>query len=671
MSSQLSQDSRPQLTQDTRIGEFRTPLGKDVLVLTRFDGVEGLSELFEYRIEAVSLQEDINFDRAIGQNCSLTLKTYGSGGASGGGSLGFNSGAQPNNLPGMGGSSSGSERHFNGVLVEAQWLGMKDVYYAYRLVLRPQFWLLSRTADCRIYNNKKAPDIIREVLKDFGVDNKFALQGDFPELEYCVQYRETHLAFVSRLMEQHGIYYFFEHTSDKHTMVLANAKSSHQAVPGHEKTPFIALAGDDRRDREHIYHWSSERRFRTGKVEFNDYDFKQPGKKLLADTKASEKYTKSDLKFYDHPGKYTERDVGEKYTKYQLEAEQSLDHRRHATGDAVSLFPGGLTKLEKHSKDSENEEYLIVRAQHSYVSEFYRTGADVAPGQVYYGNYEFQKSDRPFRAQIVTPKPQVLSMHTAKVAGKDGEEIDTDEYGRIRVKFFWDQRKEFSRWMRVAHMWASKQWGTQFIPRVGMEVVVAYEEGDPDFPLVIGSVYNGDNKHPYKVPDDKTQSGFKSDSSKGGNGYNEFMFEDKKGSELIRMHAQKDYDVTVHHVETRKIGEDGVAGASRDTTLLTGDDVLKVATGNKDTTVAMSVTEKYGMTHSTTVGMAQSTTVGATKSTTVTGPITITSMAMITLTCGASSIVMTPVSITIKSPTVQIVADINASIKGPLKSDTF
>jgi type VI secretion system secreted protein VgrG len=565
----------------------------------------------------------------------------------------------------MGGSSSGSERHFNGVLVEAQWLGMKDVYYAYRLVLRPQFWLLSRTADCRIFNNKKAPDIIREVLNDFGVDNKFALQGDFPELEYCVQYRETHLAFVSRLMEQHGIYYFFEHTSDKHTMTLANAKSSHKAVPGHESTPFIALAGDDRRDREHIYHWSSERRFRTGKVEFNDYDFKQPGKKLLVDSKASERYTKSDLKFYDHPGKYTERDVGEKYTKYQLEAEQSLDHRRHATGDAVSLFPGGLTKLEKHSKDSENEEYLIVRAQHSFVSEFYRTGADVAPGQVYYGNYEFLKSDRPFRAQIVTPKPQVLSMHTAKVAGKDGEEIDTDEYGRIRVNFYWDQRKEFSRWMRVAHMWASKQWGTQFIPRVGMEVVVAYEEGDPDFPLVIGSVYNGDNKHPYKVPDDKTQSGFKSNSSKGGssNEYNEFMFEDKKGSELIRMHAQKDYDVTVHHVETRTIGEDGVSGASRDTTLLTGDDVLKVQSGNQNVTVAMSVTENYGM--------SQSTTIGASQSTTVVGPISITSAAMITLTCGGSSIVMTPASITITSPTVQILASVNATITGPIKSDTF
>jgi len=310
MSSQLSQDSRPQLTQDTRIGEFRTPLGKDTLVLTRFDGVEGLSELFEYRIEAVSLQEDIDFDKAIGQNCSLTLKTYGSGGASGGPPAAFNNSASSSSLPsmpGMGGSSGGSERHFSGVLVEAQWLGMKDVYYAYRLVLRPQLWLLSRTADCRIFSHKKAPDIIRDVLNEFGIDNKFALQGNFPELEYCVQYRETYLAFLSRLMEQHGIYYFFKHTTDKHTMWLANGKSSHEPIPGHASTHFMAeIVGDERRDREHIGRWTSERRFRTGKVEFNDYDFKQPGKKLTADAKASERYTKADMKFYDHPGKYIE-----------------------------------------------------------------------------------------------------------------------------------------------------------------------------------------------------------------------------------------------------------------------------------------------------------------------------------------------------------------------------
>ncbi|HEX2631951.1 MAG TPA: type VI secretion system tip protein TssI/VgrG, partial [Bradyrhizobium sp.] len=609
---------------------------------TRFDGSEGLGELFEYRIEAISEDEDIDFDGAIGRNCSLTLKSYG------------------------------SERIFNGVLVEAQWLGMKGVYYAYRLVLRPWLWMLSRRADCRIFSDKDAKDIIKEVFNRAGFnDFDLRLTENYPKLEYCVQYRETDLAFVSRLMEQHGIYYFFEHSSDKHQLILADSKSSHRPVAGHETTRFIPLAGDDRRDREHIYHWSSERRFRTGKVEFNDYDFKRPGKKLIADAKASERYQKSGLECYDHPGKYTETKVGEKYAKVELEAEQSLDHRRHATGDAASLFPGGLTKLDQHPRGSENAEYLIVRAMHSFVSEFYRTGADVTPGQVYYGNYEFQKSDRAFRSQIVTPKPEVLSTHTAVVVGKDGEEIDTDEYGRIRVAFFWDRDKSFSRWARVLQPWAYKQWGHQFIPRVGMEVIVIYEEGDPDYPLVIGSLYNGDNKHPYKLPDNKTQSGVKSNSSKGGNGYNEYMFEDKKGSELIRMHAQKDYDVTVHHVETRKIGEDGVIGPSRDTTLLTGDDSLKVLTGNQTVTVAMNVNETYGLAQSTTIGATQTITVGAAQMTTVTGPITITSASLITLTCGSSSIVMTPASITITSPTVQILASVNATISGPIKSDTF
>ena len=257
------------------------------------------------------------------------------------------------------------------------------------------------------------------------------------------------------------------------------------------------------------------------------------------------------------------------------------------------------------------------------------------------------------------------------MVGKEGEEIDTDEYGRIRVEFFWDRDKSFSRWARVLQPWAYKQWGTQFIPRVGMEVVVVYEEGDPDYPLVIGSVYNGDNKHPYKLPDNKTQSGIKSNSSKGGNGYNEYMFEDKKGSELIRMHAQKDYDVTVHHVETRKIGEDGVPGTSRDTTLITGDDVLTISTGSQSKTVARNVTQTIGMAKTTSIGMARSTTVGAADTLSVTGPIAITSMANITLTCGASTIIMTPASITIQAPTVQILASVNASISGPLKSDTF
>jgi len=239
--------------------------------------------------------------------------------------------------------------------------------------------------------------------------------------------------------------------------------------------------------------------------------------------------------------------------------------------------------------------------------------------------------------------------------GPSGEEIHVDEHGRIRVEFFWDRDKSQSRWTRVAQLWAGKEWGFQYIPRIGMEVVVIYEEGDPDHPIVIGAVYNGDNKYPYSLPGNKTQSGVKSNSSKGGNGYNEFMFEDKKGQELVRMHAQKDYDVTVHQVETRTIGEDMVQGASRSTTLLSGDDELTIAMGSQTETIArdrsvtigMNDTSTVGVSISTTAGASISTTAGASISTMAGASISTTAGASISETAGASITVMAGASITI------------------------
>jgi len=556
------------LTQDNRLGRLDTPLGKDELCLARFNATEGLSELFEVSIDAVSTKPDIDFDKAIGQNCSLTIQSH----------------TKP-------------DRFFNGVLVAAQGIGGEGELFNYRLVLRPWLWILSRTSDCRIFENQAATDIIKQVFSDRGFsDFQDATNGDFPVLDYCVQYRETDLAFVSRLMEQHGIYYFFEHSRDKHKLVLANGKSSHDAIPGHASIPVFLAASQFGRDQEYLHHWSPERRFRSGKFELVDYDYLKPSADMKGAADGSASYTKSKMEIFDYPGKYKKKSDGETYVKHRLEGEQAQDKRRSARGDAISLFPGGLVSLEKHPTGSENNKYLVVRAAHSYTAEsYYASMSDSETSTA--GEYEFLASDIPYRTPMTTPRPIVHGPQTAKVVGKDGEEIDVDEHGRILVRFFWDRKKKQSCRVRVAQPVAGSGWGMQIIPRIGQEVVVEFLEGDPDRPLVTGVVYNGDNKHPFEMPANKTQSGLKSNSTKGGSGYNELMFEDKKDSEKINLHAQKDLELTVLNSETRTVGEKfktPTGSPSHKTTIKNGDQVLDVASGAILTSAKMKIELKVG-----------------------------------------------------------------------------
>jgi type VI secretion system secreted protein VgrG len=573
-----------QLSQASHAAALKTPLGDNVLALNSFSGREGLSEPFEIQIEALSKQENVDFDKAIGQACTVSLKTY-----------------------------EQKQRFFCGILTHAQWTGSEvgddQEYFRYRLVLRPWFWLLAHRANCRIFLDKNVKDIIQQVFTDAGfssgTDFKFRTTGNYDKIKYCVQYRESDFAFVSRLMEQYGIYYYFEHQDGQHTMVLADSRASHSAVKDLAKVNFHIQTDAYLRVEQQIDSWISDRRFSTGKIEFNDYDYLKPPKQLRASKEASENYTRSRFEIYDYPGKYDEQDKGKQFAQFRLEAEQALDRRRYAGGDAPSLFAGGLVTLDKHPTSAENKEYLIVRASHAYGVQLYGSGQSGTAG--YSGQYDFLPSDRPFRSLPLTPKPRICGIQTAKVVakkGEDGEEISTDEHGHIWVQFYWDREPQKSCPIRVSQSWASKQWGEQFIPRIGMEVVIEFLEGDPDRPLVTGCVYNGDNKHPYTLPDDKTQSGVKSDSSKGHNGYNEFMFEDKKGDELVRMHAQKDHDVTVRNAETWTIGEAFTTPqgkASRTTTLENGDDSLTIEKGNRSVEISLGGQSTHALTKISTV----------------------------------------------------------------------
>ena len=269
------------MTQDKRAAKLITPLGKDKIVLTRFDGSEGLSELFEYRIEGLSSDENINFDDAIGKNCTLEMNTLG-----------------------------GGVRHFDGILVEAQWLGVSLDAYAYRLVLRPWLWMLSQQTDSFIFSEKTAPEIISEIFGKHGFA-KFSnkLSRSYPKMEYTVQYRESDMAFVCRLMEQHGISYYFEHSEGEHILNLCDETSSYANIPGSQRD-YIPVSGHFRREKEHFFHWMPERRFTTGKVTYKDYDFKEPSKDLKAEKEGSNQYSNGSLEHYDYPGKYVVKKDG-------------------------------------------------------------------------------------------------------------------------------------------------------------------------------------------------------------------------------------------------------------------------------------------------------------------------------------------------------------------------
>jgi type VI secretion system secreted protein VgrG len=611
------------LKQDDRVAEFSTPLGKDALVLVNFSGTEGLGELFEYHIEALGEEENIDFDKAIGQGCTVKIR-----------------------------HGDKSTRIFHGIMTDAQWGGQMDEYHHYRIVLRPWFWLLGRRADCRIFLDKNVKDIIREVFTKAGfTDFDFRTTGDYQNIEYCVQYRESDLTFVCRLMELYGIYYFFEPSEGKHTMVLADSRSSHKPFPDLATVKYNASPRGVQDQEQILRTWFSKRNFQTGKVHFNDYNYLQPKKDLKAPKEAAEGYTHSKLEVYDYPGKYDDKDKGEKLAQFRLEAEQALDHRRTSSGDAVAIYPGGLLTLNEHPTSAENREYLAVHASHQFTAQHYRSTPS-APGSGYTGSYTFQPSERPFRNLPRAPKPRIYGIQTAKVVGKKGEdteEISTDEYGRIWVQFYWDREPQKTCPIRVAQSWAGNQWGTLFIPRIGMEVVVEFLEGDPDRPLVTGSVYNGDNKPPTTLPDKKTRTGWKSNSSKGGGGKNILVFEDKKDSEHIGLFAQKDLLIKVLNSETRDIGENfmtPMGSPSRDTTLEMGDDKLTLNMGNQNVDLQMG-------NQTITLDMGQQ---------------TVSALQGITLSVcmGLSTVIITPASISLTSPTINLTAEADINLTAPI-----
>lgn len=543
-------EDRMGISQDKFAGALFTPLGEDVLCLTGFTVDEALGEPYKMDVEAVSEQANIDFDKLLGRVCGMRLSL-----------------------------SEDKIRWFYGHLTAAQSVGSEAGGLSrYRLVLRPWFWLLNYRVDCRIFHKKTVKEIIEKVFTDAGfskgTDFKLnMLKEVYEQIEYCVQYRESDFAFVSRLMEQYGIYYYFEHRENppQLMMVLADAPASHKPIEDLSKVRFSPQLKGDSRGEQIISSWISERRFCTGKVELKDYNYLKPNEQMGADNERFGKYTEARLgAIYDYPGKYDKQSEGQKFAQFRREAEQALDHRRKAGGYAPCLFPGGLVTLQDHPNSAENEKYLVVRCTHDYSGQSYRSGGETG---IYHGSYELQRSNQQFRSLPLTPKPRIQGIQTAKVVAKDKgdenahEEISTDKDGHIWVQFHWDRGNPNAKEqedrepkkscpIRVAQPWAGNGWGHQFIPRIGMEVVVEFLEGDPDRPLVIGCVYNGVNRPMAQLPETKNSSGLRTDSTKGHNGYNMLAFDDTKGDETIWVRAEKLLQVEVMNEEKRVVHKD-------------------------------------------------------------------------------------------------------------------
>ncbi len=511
---------------------------KAELLVSRFDLSEGVSVPYELAVE-LACEDEVKMDDALGKEGFLTL------------------------------TGDGGDRIVHGVVDRFEHIGNRGRFGLYRARVVPYLQWLSLERDCRIFQNKSVPDIVKQVLQDSGLPADrfdFRLQGSYAPVEYCVQYRETDLDFVSRLLEEEGIFYFFEHSDAKHLLVFADGTVAYKEIAGESGVTYNFSQGLAPKE-ECVYRFSFSRQARSGKVTRRDYNFEKPGLDLTKDEQAKV-FEKREV--YDYPGRYMEPDRGKHLSKVRLE--ESMTYYEAAEGEStcVRLVPGFKFSLSDHDRGEYNREYFLTRlvTRGEQPQALQEASGSGSAGFSYSGRFTAIPASVPFRPARVTPKPVVEGIQTATVTGPGGEEIYTDKYGRVKVHFHWDRTggrdEKSSCWIRVSSTFAGGQYGSIFTPRIGQEVVVDFLEGDPDRPLITGSVYNAEQMPPYDLPGEKTKSTTKTNSSLGGKGFNEIRFEDKKGEEQIFVHGEKDADIRIKNDRREWVGNDRHLVVARD-----------------------------------------------------------------------------------------------------------
>lgn len=569
-------------TQDNRKFILKTPLGKDVLLFKGLTGKEALSRLFQWEVHAIAEKDkdsEIKFDALLGKPCTVEMK--------------------------MG--KSKNPCFVNGICKAVSQASRDETFIYYKLVLVPKFWLATRNSQSRIFQQKNVPDILKEVLAPFSPT--YELQGQYEPRDYCVQYRETDFNFACRLMEEEGIFFFFKHSDGDHKMIVSDSSSSHSDVPGEKSLIYEELAGGVREE-ERIYTWEKVQEMRSGKTTLWDHCFELPHKNLEAIEQTLTSITvgtvshklkvggNDSLELYDWPGEYAQRFDGvtpgggdrasdvqkifqdnKRTARLRMEEETAPAVVIRGASNSKHLRSGHKFNLKRHW----NADGPYVILENDFEAEQvgdYRSGTDEIRYAAYFTCFPY---DLPYRPPRTTPKPVVPGSQSAQVVGPAGEELFTDKYGRVKVQFHWDRKGKrdanSSCWIRVAQVAAGRRWGSSFWPRIGQEVIVDFLEGDPDQPVIIGVVYNSDQMPPYlgegldsKHKNDNKVSGIKTNTTKGGVGYNELRFDDTKDKEQIFIHSEKDMDVRVKKDLKEKIhgnrhlivGPDGKDGSKGD-----------------------------------------------------------------------------------------------------------
>jgi type VI secretion system secreted protein VgrG len=599
----------------SRTAMFASPFGPAVAFLS-MTGRETMGRPFSFEVDLLSSSDSLDLKEILAKPASVIMERM-----------------------------DGSIREFNGLVTELALVGDHGKFTRYRCVLRPALWFIGQNRKCRIFQNKSVPEIVQDLLRERGVtDFENLITDTHRTWEFLVQYRESDLNFINRILEQEGIYYFFKHHDGKHTMVLLDSSASHEPPENFAEVRYVDPQESDNPLDEFIDSWFTKRQIRPDKVTLVDFNFESPLPFVTESAIAPLDNEHGDAEVYDFPAEAIDKDLAEIQAKRRLEELQADHELVTGAGPVRGLYAGAKFKLTDFPRDDQNKDYVIVSASYEISAAQFESNTVDTDQPAFRFAFNAIDAKQQYRTPSTTKKPVVEGPQTALVVGPEENEIFTDEHGRVKLKFHWDPDPKAdassSCFVRVAQVWAGDGWGGMHIPRIGQEVIVSFLEGDPDRPIITGRVYNGFNRPPYPLPDNQTQSGLKSHSTPSGSpdNFNEIRFEDKKGEEEIHVQAEKDMTTLIKHDRTTNI-------LRNDTLNITGDQFIKIH-GNISMTVE-GVTEKDNPDKSKPVKSSLNVT-GAHRID-ASDTIDIQAPNKITLTVGGSSITMVPGAITISA----------------------